>query len=116
MHLKFFADSYEYVKKAVIHAIAPGEEWVVHPMLFQVNVGRGQRGEGPRGGRLNIARYAVFLGLPPEAVLPGNVRMRRDLVRDLNQSPDRHAFLDPDTGIRQPERNGGHIRLSRCRM
>ena len=67
MHLKFFADSYEYVKKAVIHAIAhPNEcnEWVVHPMLFRSLDG------GPRGGELDIAEYAAFLGLPEAAVLP----------------------------------------------
>ena len=118
MHLKFFADSYEYVKKAVIHAIAPGEEWIVHPMLFQVNVvrrprGEGPRREGPRGGGLDIAEYAAFLKLPEATVLPGNTRMRRDLVGDLGQHCNKHAFLDPDTGIKQEENHGGHIRPDR---
>ena len=35
MHLKYFADSYEYVKRALINAIAEPQEWVVHPMLFR---------------------------------------------------------------------------------
>ena len=35
MHLRYFADSYGYVEKAVIHAIAEPQEWVVHPMLFR---------------------------------------------------------------------------------
>ena len=107
MHLKFFADSYEYVKKAVIHAIAPGEEWVVHPMLFRSIDG------GPRGGGLDIAEYAAFLGLPGGAVLHGNARLKRDLVRDLGQHRNKHAFLDPDTGIKQKENHGGHIRPDR---
>ena len=115
MHLKFFADSYEYVKKAVIHAIAPAEEWVVHPMLFQVNVGSGPKVAGPRGGGLVIAEYAAFLGLPEEAVLPGNARTKPNLVRDLGEHPNRHAFLDPDTGIKEKERNGGYIKPDRIR-
>ena len=113
MHLKFFADSYEYVKKAVIHAIADPNEWVVHPMLFQVNVGRGPRVEGPRGGGLDIAEYAAFLGLPEAAVLPENARIKQHLVRDLGEHPSQHAFIDPDTGIRQREKNGGYIRPGR---
>ena len=100
MHLKFFANSYEYVKKAVIHAIAPGKEWVGHPMLFQVNVDRGPRVEGQRGGVLGNDEPAAFLRLPEEVVLPGKATTKQDLVRDLGEHPNRHAFLDPDATAR----------------
>ena len=91
MHLKFFADSYEHVKKAVIHAIAEPKEWLVHLMLFR------SIGGGPRGGGLIIAEYAAFLGLPEAAVLPRNDREKQHLVSDLGKRPSQHAFLDPDT-------------------
>ena len=55
MHLKYFADSYEYVKRALITAIAEPQEWVVHPMLFRSIDG------GRPGGGLDIAEYAAFL-------------------------------------------------------
>ena len=110
MHLKFFADSYEYVKKAVIHAIAEPKEWLVHLMLFR------SIGGGPRGGGLIIAEYAAFLGLPEAAVLPRNDREKQHLVSDLGKRPSQHAFLDPDTGIKQRERNGGYIRPDRVQQ
>ena len=99
MHLKYFADSYEYVKRALINAIAEPQEWVVHPMLFRSIDG------GRPGGGLDIAEYAGFLGLPEEVVLPGNERTRQQLVGDVAGHPSTHLFLDPDKGI--VEGNGG---------
>ena len=93
MHLKYFADSYEYVKRALINAIAEPPEWVVHPMLFRSIDG------GRPGGGLDIAEYAAFLGLPEGAVLPGNARTRQQLVEDVAGHRSTHLFLDPDKGI-----------------
>lgn len=93
MHLNYFADSYEYVKRALINAIAEPQEWVVHPMLFRSIDG------GWPGGGLDIAEYAAFLGLPEEAVLPGNARTRQQLVGDVAGHRRTHLFLDADKGI-----------------
>lgn len=93
MHKDYIADSYEYAKRVLLHKIAPPNKWVIHPMLFRSKRGR------PPGGGLNIGKYADFLELPHKAVLPGNARIRKDLVRDVAYRPEPYLFLDPDTGL-----------------
>lgn len=94
MHAEKFADSYDYAKRVLLQEIPPpGVEWLVHPMLFK------SIGGGPPGGGLDVGQYADFLGLPHEAVLPGNQRKRRQMVQDVDVHLDRYLFLDPDTGI-----------------
>ena len=93
MHKEYFADSYEYVKRVLLRAIAEPDEWIVHPMLFR------SKDEGPKGGGLCICQYAAFLGLPCSAVLPGNTRTRQQMIEDVAHCCDRYLFLDPDKGI-----------------
>ena len=94
MHRQWLGDAYTYSHRALIHAIAPPEEWLIHPMLFFAKAG-----EEPGGG-LDINDYAQFLGLENAIVLPSNQRVRAQLVSDVAAYPNRHLFLDPDTGIR----------------
>ncbi|MCY4560507.1 MAG: hypothetical protein OXF79_29910 [Chloroflexi bacterium] len=93
MHAGKFADSYDYAKRTLIHAIADPGEWIVHPMLLR------SKGGGPKGGGLCIRKYANFLGLPFCAVLPGNTRTRTKIVDDVACYHDLYLFFDPDTGI-----------------
>ena len=69
----------------------------VHPMLFR-SVGGGQP-----GGDLDPARYAQFLGLAEDAVLPRVMHdravTRQTMVRDVEPYVGQYLFLDPDTGI-----------------
>ena len=105
MHKKYFADPHDYAKRALLYGIAKPETWVVHPMLFKSTSG------GPKGGGLCIREYATFLGLLPEAVLPGNKRTRQKLVDDVEVEPyrNRNLFLDPDTGVEEGDGSTTHI-------
>lgn len=94
MHRQWFGDAYTYSHRVLIQAIATPEEWFIHPMLFFAD-----NGEEPGGG-LDTNAYSQFLGLENAVVLPGNQRMRSQLVMDVAAYPKRHLFLDPDTGIR----------------
>ena len=101
-HEEFFGDAFQYAHRGLLHAIAEPDEWIVHPMLFR-SVGGGQP-----GGDLDPARYAQFLGLVEDAVLPrvmnGQPLTRQALVRDVEPYLGHYLFLDPDTGI---DENGG---------
>ena len=94
MHKQWFGDVYTYTHRALIHGVAPPKEWFVHPMLFS----KVRKGEEPGGG-LDTDAYARFLGLETDFVLGGNDRKRTQLVTDVASDPERHLFLDPDTGI-----------------
>ena len=94
MHRQWFGDAYTYSHRVLIQAIATPEEWLIHPMLFFA-----EEGEEPGGG-LDTNAYAQFLGLENAVVLPGNQRMRSQLIPDVAAYPKRNLFLDPDTGIR----------------
>ena len=93
MHRKWFGDAYTYSHRALIHGVAPPDEWFVHPMLFS------KIGGGVPGGGLETEDYVQFLGLEDAKVLRGNAWSRNNLVADVAACPERHLFLDPDTGI-----------------
>ena len=101
-HAEFFGDAFQYVHRGLLRAIAPPNEWIVHPMLFR------RVGGGPPGGGLDLTHYAQFLGLPREAILPearNGIRLtRQTTVADVAPYAGHYLFLDPDTGI---DENGG---------
>ena len=96
-HAEFFGDSYQYCHRVLLRAMAPPDEWIVHPMLFR------SVGGGPPGGGLAIEDYAQFCGLPNAAVLPeerdGRRLRRKTMVADVQNYSSHYLFLDPDTGI-----------------
>ena len=96
-HAEFFGDAFQYTHRGLLHATAPPNEWIVHPMLFR-SVGGGQP-----GGGLELTHYAQFLGLAREAVLPevrnGRRLTRQTMVADVEPYAGYYLFLDPDTGI-----------------
>ena len=93
MHMKWFGDVYTYAHRAMIHGVADPEKWLVHPMLFS------KMGGGVAGGGLRTEDYVRFLGLEAAYVLSDYTRTRGQLLADVAAHPERHLFLDPDTGI-----------------
>ena len=78
-----FGDSYDFVKRDLIHWLASAEEWATHPMYF-----------GPKRGF--IAKHAEFLGI---ALAAGDT-IRRNLVSTVGSDCPHHLLLDPNTGLR----------------
>ena len=85
MHPNFFGDSYDLVKREIIHGLAPTNEWATHPMYFDFD-------QAPEQGFVD--RYAQFLGI----ALAERGTSRDDLV-DVATACPQHLFLDPDTGL-----------------
>ena len=79
-----FGDSYDFVKRDIIHWLAPAGEWATHPMYF-----------GPRPVAGFVDRHAEFLGI---ALAEGETT-RRNLVSAVGRDCLRHLLLDPDTGL-----------------
>ena len=52
MHPEFFGDSYDLVKRDIIHRLAPAKEWATHPMYFS-----------PKPVAGFVARHSKFLGI-----------------------------------------------------
>ena len=106
-HIEFFGDSYQYAHRVLLHAVAPPEKWIVHPMMFRSECKcKGDPCLDEPGGGLNLGKYAEFLGLPRDAVLgadnPEGRLARENLVKDVKPHP--FLFLDPDTGIAPSKR------------
>ena len=85
MHPDFFGDSYDLVKREIIHGLATAEKWAVHPMYFNFD---------PEPDPNFIDEYAEFLGIE----LAVRDTARDDLV-DVSTACQQHLFLDPDTGL-----------------
>ncbi|MDE0344036.1 MAG: hypothetical protein OXK82_12880 [Deltaproteobacteria bacterium] len=83
-----FGDSYDIVKRDIIHWLACPEEWAVHPMYFG-------------GNRDFVNRYTDFLGI---TCAEGDIRSRRRVV-SVGRTCPKHLFLDPNTGLK-PEHQG----------
>ena len=87
MHTNKFGDSYDIVKRDIIHWLACPEEWAVHPMYW--------------GGRHTfVADYTRFLGIDPAE---GDTS-RRNLVVPIGRACPKHLFLDPNTGLKPVHR------------
>ena len=94
-HKEFFGDSYQYAHRVLLHCILPSDQsdrWIVHPILFR-----------EKGGGLDVAKYAKFLGVDHGVVLEsgkdGSALTGASLVKDVGDRPGPYVFLDPDTGI-----------------
>ena len=86
MHPDFFGDSYDLVKREIIHGLAPAKEWVVHPMYFDFDT-------KPKPGFIDA--YAAFLRIE----LAVRDTTRDSLVKVAAAASPQHLFLDPDTGL-----------------
>ena len=77
-----FGDSYDIVKRAIVHWLACPEEWAVHPMCW--------------GGDYDfLDDYTRFLGI---GRANGNIESRRSVVR-VGRACPKHLLLDPHTGL-----------------
>ena len=101
-HIEFFGDSYQYAHRVLLKELAHLGEWTVHPMMFRCLCKC--QGDGclcEPGGGLDLNKYASFLGLPREQVLPRD--QQADPLTMENLEGDVQGceclFLDPDTGI-----------------
>ena len=95
MNPEKFGDSYDFVKREIIHGLAPADKWDIHPMFFA------------RPQRFNFAsQHARFLGI---SVVEGRI-YHRNLVTDVGSGCLNHLFLDPDKGLTVPRRPVRHRR------
>ena len=93
MHAEKFGDSFDFVKRGLLHGLAPPDSWVAHPMLYR------RKGNTGPGGGLDVRAYRMLLGLPPGAVRWGIQHTRADLIKNVRNMPEKNLFIDPDTGI-----------------
>ena len=87
MNPKFFGDSYDIVKKALLGSLAEFGPWGTHPMFTHAT------------SDAEAAEFSRFLGVP----LITTQVLSRDCDRAqyfASGSEYRSLFLDPDTGIR----------------
>ena len=88
MRPKFFGDSYDLVKREIIHGLASAKEWTVHPMYFVFD-------PEPEPEPGFVDRYIEFLRID-RAV---RSTTRKDLDDVATVAGARYLFLDPDTGL-----------------
>ena len=79
-----FGDSYDFMKRTLIHGLAEPNEWATHPMYFD-----------PCPEQGFVQRYADYLGV---ALVRGNLGDRA-LVPAVGTACPVHLLLDPDTGV-----------------
>ena len=77
-----FGDSYDIVKKDIIHWLACPEQWAVQPMCWG-------------GNHSFVADYTRFLGID----LADGDTSRRNLVVPVGRAYPKHLLLDPHTGL-----------------
>ena len=85
MRPEYLGNSYDIVKREIIHGLAPAEEWATHPMYLDPNQVAGF-----------VDRYAEFLGV---GLVAGDID-NRDEVLAVGQHCPQHLLLDPDVGLR----------------
>ena len=96
MRMCYFGDSYDIVKKFLIHSLAPDAEWVVFPMFsHQVKSG-------------DIQAFEEFLGIQ---VISKSVITKDNRIDSLaSLGHYQHIFIDPDIGISlKPSNSVKHI-------
>jgi hypothetical protein len=87
MQMHFFGDSYDIVKRYLLHSLAPDAVWRAFPM-FTDDVSAAQ-----------VDELAAFLGV--EIVASAVFTAQTDRASHLRADPSwAHIFLDPDTGVR----------------
>ena len=96
MRPEMFGDSYDFVKRSLIHGLARPREWEIHPMYFDLD-------PLPEF----VRSHAGYLGVDVVAG-EGDVASRDDVVA-VGSACRNHLLLDPDTGIWTGDRrpNGG---------
>ena len=91
MNPAFLGDSYDFVKRTIIHGLAPStEEWAVHPMYFS------QPRKNIFVQENFVHQYTEFLGI---GLVDGHNYVREN-VGEIGALCPSHLFLDPDTGLR----------------
>jgi hypothetical protein len=98
MRMEFFGDSYDAVKRFMLHSVAPEVEWSAFPMFTH------------KVSRENIAAYEFFIGV--RIVRSAMVTVATNRTQHLlATSTHRHIFIDPDTGIKlKPSKGARSIR------
>jgi hypothetical protein len=98
MRMEYFGDSYDIVKKFLIHSLAPGAEWVVFPMFTHEVTNE------------NAKAFESFIGarILTKTVFTSSTKHGDYLASSGNHQ---HIFLDPDTGIQinQTTKTNAHI-------
>ena len=79
-----FGDSYDFVKRTLIHGLAAANEWETHPMYFD-----------PCPEQGFVERHANYLGVE---LVRGDITAR-DAVVPVGAACPVHLLLDPDTGV-----------------
>ena len=79
-----FGDSYDIVKREIIHGLAPPEHWAVHPMYFL-----------PPWKPNFLDQYKEYLGIR----VADHHTCERERVGEIGALCPTHLFLDPDTGL-----------------
>jgi hypothetical protein len=87
VRMDFFGDSYDVVKRYLLHTMAPGAVWQAFPMFT---------GEVTEP---EVAELEAFLGVKVAASSTLAVQTDRAAYLRADQSWT-HIFLDPDTGVR----------------
>lgn len=85
--MEFFGDSYDVVKRYLLHTLAPGAIWHAFPMFTHAVTDQ------------DVAELEAFLGA--RVVNSDRLTPQTDRTVHLQTDPScTHVFLDPDTGIR----------------
>ena|SRR5437016_10816864 len=93
MRMQFFGDSYDVVKRFLIHTVAPDAKWTVFPMFTH------------EVAAADIFAFEAFLGV--SVASPHAMTSSTDRASHLSVLADhRHIFLDPDIGIKLKPSNG----------
>ena len=93
MHPKYFGESHDMAKRNIMEWLAPNEQWIAHPMLFN------ERPEPPLD-RAFLQQYRVALGVE----IVDNESEYKNLL-DASKKCEEHLLLDPDTGLLKPRNN-----------
>lgn len=93
MRMQFFGDSYDVVKRFLLHTVAPEAKWTALPMFTHEVTAD------------DIAAFEAFLGV--RVASPRVMMKSTDRATHLSALANhRHVFLDPDTGIKLKPSNG----------
>ena len=96
MRMQFFGDSYDVVKRFLLHTIAPEAKWIAFPM-FTHEVAAD-----------DITAFEAFLGVS----IASHDAITKSTDRAIHLSAltnHRHVFLDPDTGVKLEPFNGASV-------
>src|SRR5229473_6084890 len=93
MRMGYFGDSYDLVKKSLLHWLRSFGEWSVHPMFTECV------------SRAEVLAFEAFLGAKVISTEVLTVQSNRSAYF-ASASQCGHLFLDPDTGLRMRGAHG----------